>query len=148
MKVYYSAGLRELAMSSSYRGQTLSSLEKCSSFKRTHCFLLHAWEALYREMIRAYCVYTDQHSVLEAAKCILSSAIEQSRSPDDVMKRIEQLIDDADMNSKFMDYVEKRAICDDTWRFWKQFVLVDCYSYVGLYLAIRGSNWRLQVYLV
>ncbi len=78
MKVYYSAGLRELATSSGYRGQTLKSLESCSSFKRTHCFLLHVWEALYREILHAYYMHKDQHGVLESAKCILSSAIEHS----------------------------------------------------------------------
>ena len=42
MKVYYSAGLRELAKSCGHRGATLKSLESCTHFKRTHCFLLQA----------------------------------------------------------------------------------------------------------
>ncbi len=96
-------------------------------------------------MVRAYTTHTDQHSILEAAKCILSSATQESRSPDHVMKRVKELIDDASMHDGFTKFIEKMALFDDTWRFWKQFVLVDCYSYIGLYLAIRGSNWKLRV---
>ena len=39
MKVYHDAGL-ELAESSGHRGETLASIKKCSSYKRTHQFLV------------------------------------------------------------------------------------------------------------
>ena len=40
MKVYYYAGIKDLAESSGHRGETLTSIMKCSSYKRTHQFLL------------------------------------------------------------------------------------------------------------
>ena len=81
MKVYYHMGLKELAMSCGFRSSTLKSLESCSNFKRTHCFLLQVWEALYREMLRAYLVNSDPSYLVENVKCILATAIEESRSP-------------------------------------------------------------------
>ena len=49
MKVYYDAGLKDLAESSGHHVETLTSINKCSSYKRTHQFLLQAWEAMYRQ---------------------------------------------------------------------------------------------------
>ena len=54
MKVYYDAGLKDLAESSGHRGETLISIKKCSSYKKTHQFLLQAWEATYRQMFIAF----------------------------------------------------------------------------------------------
>ena len=49
MRVYYHAGLRELAQSYGFWSATLKSLETCSNFKRIHLFLLHAWEVSIRK---------------------------------------------------------------------------------------------------
>ena len=54
MKVYYDTGLKELAESAGHRGETLTSISKCSSFKRTHAFLTQAWEAIYRYMFKLF----------------------------------------------------------------------------------------------
>ena len=56
-------------------------------------------------MIDAYMMHTDQHDILEAAKCMLSTAIEQSRSPEQVMKRLEELICDAKMHKDFIVFI-------------------------------------------
>lgn len=45
MKVYFHAGLKDLAKSSGY---PVAAIEACSRFKRTHSFILEVWEALLR----------------------------------------------------------------------------------------------------
>ena len=58
-------------------------------------------------MLHAYFTHNDQLNFLEAAKYILSSAIDQSRSPVQIMKRIEQLIDDTSLHVKVADLQNK-----------------------------------------
>ena len=104
-----------------------------------HNFLLQVWEAIYREMLKAYCSQetTCTTNIIADAKCILSSGITE------LMKRIGELITDAEMESKFKEFIKQQSSRDETWKFWTQFVLNNCFSYVGLYLAIREGNWNL-----
>ena len=69
MKVYYRAGLQELAKSCGFQSATLKSLESCSNFKRTHSFLLQVWEALYREMIHTYISQANHRELISNVKC-------------------------------------------------------------------------------
>ena len=72
MKIYYKAGLMELAECSDYRGATLKSPGQCSNFKRTHQFILQVWEALYREMLHAYLLKNENMKIFYEVKCLNS----------------------------------------------------------------------------
>ena len=51
MKPFFEAGLRDLAVASSYPSQ---SIQNCSQFKRTHRFLMEVWEAMFRSMLQSF----------------------------------------------------------------------------------------------
>ena len=145
MKVYYNFGLKELAVSCGFRSSTLKSLESCYNFKRTHCFLLQVWEALYREMLHTYLVNSDPSHLVENVKCILATAIEESRSPQQLMLRSEELLQETSSLTNFKEFVDQMAKKDKVWSLWADFVFVNCYSYIMLYLGVRGSNWSLRL---
>ena len=147
MKVYYHAGLRDLAEAAGYRGETLS---KCSNFKRTHRFILQVWEGIYRHMF----------------SCFLSNHPE---SKQDMLSTVKQKLEECNqewMGSKlfrpleehlvassiqydalykeFQDYLTAMADRDENWKFWKNFVLRDAYAYITLFLSMRGGLWKLR----
>lgn len=66
-------------------------------------------------------------------------------STERVMARIEVLLAETNTSIQFEKFVSEKTLSDDTWRFWHQFVFVDCMAYVSLYLAIRSSNWKLRM---
>ena len=53
-KVYFDIGLKQMAMGSGFRGETLTSLQKCSHFKKTHNFILQSWETIYMHMLMVF----------------------------------------------------------------------------------------------
>ena len=145
IKVYYHAGLKELAESCGFRSTTLKSLESCSNFKRTHCFLVQVWEAIYREMVQMYVYHTNPTDLMENVKCFLEAGIKESQSPYNLMVRLDTLMQEIDSLANFMKFVHKMAEIDDVWKLWVDFVFTNCYCYLTLYLAIRGSNWKLRL---
>ena len=145
IKVYYQAGLKELAISCGFRSATLKSLKTCSNFKQTHLFLLQVWESLYREMIRTYTTHSNPSHLIDNVKCILDAALKESRTPYELMVRLTELSQDIDVLSNFMNFVHKMAEKDAVWNLWVNFVFTNCHCYLTLYLAIRSCNWKLRL---
>ena len=75
----------------------------------------------------------------------MSTAIQENFEPKELMKRVEGLMQDTNSQANFLMFLECQSQADDTWKFLRQFILSDCYAYIGLYLAIRGGNWRLRM---
>ena len=128
LKIYFHAGLKEIAEASGFKGETLTSLEKCSNFKRTHNFLLQVWQAIFRSMIITF-------------KQLPSATLDEEVTIRNVLNSTEPL---TALQEEFKTYLIAMASTDDTWSFWKEFVFSDCFSYMQLYIAIRCQNWELR----
>ena len=110
----------ETAAASGYRGETLTSLSKCSNFSNTTTFFFEVWEALYQHMLKVYTTFNNESRV----------------------QNTDQL---CSVSDGFMEFLNKKASEDENWKFWIQFVLHDCMAFINLYLAARSNNWNLRI---
>ena len=144
LKIYFDAGLSELVKASGYLPNSIG-----SNFKRTHRFLLETWESLYRHFLS---VFLSQQApsdfITHVAQQIKTSPSTQDQVK--IHKNLQQLLEDLsgkykDLQQDFTRFMEENASSNKTRRFWKQFVLQDCFSYVSLYLAMRSGRWDLRM---
>ena len=98
MKIYWDAGLKQIAEASGFRGETLTSLEHCSNFTNTSRFLFQVWEAIFKHMQTMWLQRTCQPK------------------PDPKHAPSKELLD------SFIAFLELKSVEDDNWRFWGDFV--------------------------
>ena len=138
MKPYFEAGLKELARVSGY---PVASVQVCGQFKRTHNFLLEAWEAFYQVMIDKYYSYLE-NSESDAEQQLLREIIKMLNPPTSQTTHIT-----LDLKIKyhqlFQEFVKKQSEKNSTWKFWSQFVFKDLFC---LYWSISlHSKWKLEL---
>ena len=80
-------------------------------------------------------------TILSEVQQHLQTKTSFSQLQTDIMAKVT----DTTVEGQFYKFLDKQSTADDTWRFWKQFVLEDCFAYVCLFIAIRSGNWRLRV---
>ena len=142
IKPYFDMGLRELARASGY---PVAAIQACSQFKRTHRFLIEAWQALYLVMVQRYIEVNKegdspfldfaQNVSLQLQSCDFIATLTQLRETVQVSM----------YHSNFQYFVNEMANKDINWKFWKQFVFEDMLAYICLYLAIRSGCWELRL---
>ena len=96
-------------------------------------------------MLHTYTTNTNPSYLVENVKCILIAAIDNRRSPHQLMVHIEALLQDNASLTGFKEFVNRMAQRDAVWCPWADFVLINCDCYITLYLAIQSSNWNLRV---
>jgi len=111
--VYYHADLKEIAQNTGFKGETLTSLEQCGNFKRTHNFLVQAWQAICRVMLNAFCESrTYQNSMPDLQQVNIDATTDPL-----LILNISEMISEGQDNvdyAQFRDYVSKMAAIDST----------------------------------
>ncbi len=149
MKAYYDAGLKSLAKAAGY---PLAAIKGCGQFKRTHHFLLEAWEAVYRAMLTTFLEQATSSSQQTPPLQLITRLILTipSQTESDHLKLFKERLTSINCDlqgsfTKFKCFIQQLAITDQTWKFWIQFVFQDAMAYVGLFLAIRSGDWHLRM---
>ena len=155
MKLYGDAGLKEL-VSVFHKGATANAVLQATSFDKTHTFILQVWEAFYRHEIQTFFEYlkSDPNSAIgemaltdifdKVKQCFLNN---EDNSWLETTKRINELADNLNgFENEFWNFTEEMCKANKTWKFWHNFVHVDCFAHIGFYLAIRSGNWNLRNY--
>ena len=161
MKIYADAGLVQLGTISSHRAETLTTLIKCSSFRRTHNFLLQTYEAFYRFFISLYIAQLECSSTvslegtpnyrnkIETLLLNLIHYFASISSPEQLQDFREKVSDTFEKElhisfGEFSTFKKDLTQKQDTIKFWYQFIVVDCFAYLRLYVATRYHNWPLR----
>ena len=145
MKPYFDAGLKDLARASGYPTEAI---QNCSKFKRTHCFLLEAWEALFSVMMELFLTTDTQMSSFiqdRVKEAFLKTKTGDSPPLNQIITTLHTAATDSGFHAQFSSFIAKLAASDCTWKFWVQFVFKDALAYIGLYLAIHSGDWDLRI---
>ncbi len=147
MKPYFDAGLKSLAEACGY---PTASIKHCSQFKKTHLFIMEAWEALYRIMLTKFLEsgYEINTALLDDVIQSLQDVKAETRNTflsefncmiADITNKVPQF------SRKFDEFIHKMSSSDDVWKLWSQFVFRDGMAYISLFLAIRSGDWHLRI---
>lgn len=82
MKPYFDAGIKQLAQAAGY---PTVAIQNCSQFKRTHRFILEAWESLFRTMVEKHLetLETSEYTVnTDLITQAITTAFQQATSSD------------------------------------------------------------------
>ena len=144
LKIYYDAGLCDLAKSSGYQPNSVG-----SNFRHTHHFLLELWEAIYRHFLANFTKEQMVPNIIQTtAKWIKEFPTSQNQQS--TLRNLTELLTDisekhGDYKQHFIDYVALCANESLTCKFWAQFLFEDGFAYIAMYLAIRSGNWHLRM---
>ncbi len=124
LKVYFDAGLRELAIAGKYLPNSIG-----TNFTRTHLFLLEVWESLFRVLMAFYVEQQSpdnflsdiSHMIQNFPPCEL-----QASAYKNLQEIIEEISDKAKDMTKFQTFIETHSKQNVVLKFWCQFLGLFC----------------------
>ena len=143
LKVYFEAGLSELALASKYLPKSIG-----TNFTRTHLFLLEVWESLFRMIMSFYLEKEAPSNLLGDISHMLQNfptSEHQSSTLRNLNEAVEEITDKARDMTGFSTFIDVCTTQSQTLQFWCQFLFQDCLAYIALFLAIRSGDWELRV---
>lgn len=149
MKPYADAGLASLGREAGHRAETPASLLQASNFRRTHEFLLQAYEAIYRYFLSIYISKTmhshEQEILVDKISCLASKFADMKSESD--LSTFREMVSEALTGttvsySDLQGFIDQLCRASDTVCFWYRFLCVDCFSYIALFLSLRYRNFR------
>lgn len=151
MKSFADAGITDLGKLSGHRAETLTSLIKCSNFKRTHRFIVEVYQALYHFFLSVHLEKSLDAKQKDSLESLLIATIdrfaaitEDSQLPkfrEFVASKLSQLPCSHNTFKAFMNDLSQKQ---DTVKLWYHFLEEDCLAYLALYVGIRYRNWQLR----
>ena len=152
MKIYWHAGLKNMAENAGNKTKILNSLEKFGSFQRTHNFLIQSFHAILRCQIDAFFESlspdTDEHhSAFFHTLSLMFETISKSKSShgqieafNEIQKFVSVSPDSEALHKSFHAFCQSVCVEDDTCSLWREFVTGSMLPYLGLYLSMRSEQ--------
>ena len=125
-----------------------AAIKYCSQFKKTHYFIIEAWEALYRTMIIQFIESGGSTVTTSLLDDVVQSLVNTTRETESEFRsKFNAVLRDkiSQFNEQFNAFIHKMSNLDDVWRLWSQFVFKDAMACVSLFLAIRSGDWHLRI---
>ena len=98
-------------------------------------------------MVRSFASAKPQHANLLTA---ITSTVDEAVRNDtttthNLLLSIQCMVTETHALESFKQHIQEQREVDATWHLWSNYVLNDCFGYVGLFLSIRNSDWDLQI---
>ena len=150
MKIYLDAGLREL-VHLFHQGILAKVVSEATGFDKTHTFLVQCWEALYRFELQMFFLSQNNASLIDLnfdfdSICQIVSNYIKSTKKSELNEDIAGL-EYANLNgleNEFGLFCGRLCAENKTWKFWHNFIHVDCLVYIKFYISLRTGDWNLR----
>ena len=119
VKPYFEPGLRELAKACKY---PLAAIKSCSQFKRSHNFILEAWETVYRVMVERFIESSNAPLTTDyVSQAMKNMSVGSDKEKTSKLTNNITCFKAAFTKSKFFDklkeFVDNLSSKDPTWKF-------------------------------
>ena len=158
MKIYLDAGLKEL-VELFHQGILAKVVSQATGFDKTHNFLIQTWEALFRFELEIFFLSHDEKSFvnwnfdLETVCQMILDYSKVVKEDDFDFKEVSKKMSEFQclvegVNSEFYSFFDKLCSENKTWKFWHNFIHVDCLTYIKYYISLRMGDWNLRNHCV